>query len=321
MAKRFSKELEKEIINYYYSNSNITSTDIAKKYCISMTGARAVMKRNNLDSRLKNVIPVETINLIVELYKKGNSTTEISNLTGHSPSSILINLRKRNIQIRTKVETSSKYKCNSNYFKCIDTEEKAYWLGFIYADGCIVEPKSKAHNNYLSILLAIKDIKHLYKFKQNIEFTGPVKEGQYYNPTQKKYYKNCHVTIRSTELINDLLLLGIKPRKTKHCLFPLNKIPLIFMNHFIRGYFDGDGGISKEGAEITIAGTNNFLQEVINIFSLIDITPTKLYNKGGVYQYTKHGKKQVTKILDWMYKSSNIFLDRKYNLYKLYCDK
>jgi intein-encoded DNA endonuclease-like protein len=321
MPKKFSKELEKEIVNYYNSNNKITSTDIVKKFSISSTGAIAVMKRNNLASRIKNESTEETKKLIVKLYLEGKSTTEISKIVPLSPSNILIQLRKKNIIIRNKIQTSFKYQCEENYFQSIDTEEKAYWLGFIYADGCIVRPKNKNNNRYLSILLAIKDISHLYKFKKAINFNGPVKQGKYFNPVQEKHYKNCTITIRSNKLISDLNLLGVMPHKTKHCLFPINKIPNKFIKDFIRGYFDGDGGISKKGTEITIVGTYSFLKEVVNIFTTIEITPTKLYNKGGVYQYTKHGKKQVSKLLHWMYKSSNIFLDRKYNLYKLYCDQ
>ena len=54
-----------------------------------------------------------------------------------------------------------KHNLNKEYFKNIDTEEKAYWLGFIYADGYII----KSEKNYeLGIELNYKDVEHLNKF-------------------------------------------------------------------------------------------------------------------------------------------------------------
>ena len=44
-------------------------------------------------------------------------------------------------------------------FETIDTEEKAYWLGFMYADGYI-----GASRYSVGINLSLKDIDHLKKF-------------------------------------------------------------------------------------------------------------------------------------------------------------
>lgn len=55
-----------------------------------------------------------------------------------------------------------KYTFNENIFSIIDNEEKAYWLGFLYADGyltdqglfgCALQEKDKAHlNKFLTFL-------------------------------------------------------------------------------------------------------------------------------------------------------------------------
>ena len=37
-----------------------------------------------------------------------------------------------------------KHNLNKDYFKNIDNEEKAYWLGFIAADGCIYKMSKTA---------------------------------------------------------------------------------------------------------------------------------------------------------------------------------
>lgn len=42
------------------------------------------------------------------------------------------------------------------YFENIDTEEKAYWLGFLYADGYV-----NANEDKIELCLAEKDFHHL----------------------------------------------------------------------------------------------------------------------------------------------------------------
>ena len=41
-----------------------------------------------------------------------------------------------------------KYSLNDDYFSVIDNEHKAYWLGFLYADGSLSKtaPRCSGHN-------------------------------------------------------------------------------------------------------------------------------------------------------------------------------
>lgn len=61
---------------------------------------------------------------------------------------------------------------NDNIFSLIDTEEKAYWLGFLYADGYI----RKGENNHISIVLQQRDINHLVKFKKFLNSPAKVSD-------------------------------------------------------------------------------------------------------------------------------------------------
>ena len=72
------------------------------------------------------------------------------------------------------------YTLNENFFETIDTEDKAYWLGFIYADGYITKSKTGQHN--LGIKLSIKDLAHLQKFALDIKTNKPI--GIYKEQTQ-----------------------------------------------------------------------------------------------------------------------------------------
>ena len=43
-------------------------------------------------------------------------------------------------------EILRKYNVNHDFFESINTEERAYWLGFISADGCISERYNYKNN-------------------------------------------------------------------------------------------------------------------------------------------------------------------------------
>nr|DAG90196.1 MAG TPA: endonuclease [Crassvirales sp.] len=69
----------------------------------------------------------------------------------------------RNIEI---INTGSKSEFNRDFFSVIDTEEKAYWLGFLYADGFI-----SASGNTVGLSISLKDIDHLKKYNNALNYT------------------------------------------------------------------------------------------------------------------------------------------------------
>lgn len=108
------------------------------------------------------------------------------------------------------------------------SSEMAYILGFIAADGCLVEHG----NGYHGLDITSKD-KNLLILIKNIMQAGH-KIGE--------KTRAWHLQVRNARIYKDLLSLGLKPRKSKTMLFP--KVPKPYMPDFVRGYFDGDGGIT-----------------------------------------------------------------------------
>ena len=115
-----------------------------------------------------------------------------------------------------------------NFFSIIDTEEKAYWLGFLAADGNV-----GSNNPVVSIHLSLTDVDHLSKIRQSLQSTHPI----------KIYNKSCYFTIRSKILTDDLKQYGIVPRKDRIVRAP--QIDTFFVRHFWRGVIDGDGCLYK----------------------------------------------------------------------------
>lgn len=203
-----------------------------------------------------------------------------------------------------------KYQLNENYFELIDSEDKAYWLGFIAADGCV-------YGNELKIELAGKDVDHLYKFRKAIESTHPVKE--FIRDDKWGKYKKCWIRLKSKKLIKDLENLEIKSRKTKNLQWI--QVNDNLMKHFIRGYVDGDGSFysairnnrKSKSCSFKVTSTQDVCNGIKNILmkecSLSDI---KL-EKHSSYTYTLRwgGRLQAFKIGKYLYEDANIFMNRK----------
>jgi len=125
-----------------------------------------------------------------------------------------------------------KYKFDSEYFKTIDSNEKAYWLGFIYADGNV-------YKYTLGIKLAGCDLSVLEKFKQDISANCPIK------PVKDK--DAYVIKINSKELIAQLAVLGVTANKSDKISWP--PIKKEFYPAFILGFYDGDGWITAKHAK------------------------------------------------------------------------
>lgn len=199
-----------------------------------------------------------------------------------------------------------KYSCEYSYFKTIDTEEKAYWLGFLYADGCV-------HNKRLSLELQEKDLSHLKLFKDSISSTHPI---TYLKPREKfpgSYSKPAYrFRISSPELSKDLASHGMTPNKTFTATFPV--LPNNLTHHFIRGLLDGDGSVhfnkEKNSKFVYFLGTEDIIQNVI-----INIGINKNYQPYAKIFRVKYGSlKHIKYLYKYLYKDASVFLNRKKNI-------
>ena len=260
-----------------------------------------------------------------ELYKKGEAMFN----NGISLSKIGDELRIGGGQFSKYLKSKgyvieqnkTKYTYNKDFFKVIDSEEKAYWLGFIYADGCIEEKKKsngKVSAMELTISLAEVDRGHLEKFLKSIESNSPIRSKK--ATCNGKVFPACRCAVCCTELCRDLIKLGVVPNKSLILKFPTEEqVPKYLLKHFIRGYVDGDGTvrISKRNQPcLSMCGTLEFLEGVRQA--------TNWENKIGIDKRNglhrlELGCSKAKKQLDFLYSEANIYLDRKYEKYLEIC--
>lgn len=254
-------------------------------------------------------------NLVIERYNELKNLKKVAKSFGVSLRPIKRILKENNFEL-----TNRRYEVNHDYFESIDTEEKAYWLGFLFADGCVRKTKS---GSQLVLKLSVKDEEHLKLFKSNINSEHKI--DYYQNKTVSKKgtlstSDNCVIRINSNKLIEDIINQGCTPRKT----FTIDK-PTIdekFYKDFIRGYYDGDGNFfysekTKMSVVTIVCASEKFREFLIEVIS-------KIPNIGNIHEDKEKYNIKIVNIvgivsfLDYVYKESNIHLERKKEYYEKY---
>ena len=262
---------------------------------------------------------------IIEIYKceylNGISTVELGKKYNVKPKYFSRWFNKLGLRVRSNKENSRMYYLNDDYFKAIDTPEKAYWLGFIYADGYITSSNGKK----IGITLSLKDIDHVKKFKQSVKSTYPIKE-YCYDTSYKKDTEYCRLLMSSDNMYDNLMSYGVFENKTNIIKKP--NIEYNMFRYFILGYFDGDGSIYKNNSKypsysISIVGTDDLLNFIHDYFYENNLTKRKSSNLekrklNQLVSYIRYGGNNVVNdILSHLYDGidTNIPLDRKYKLF------
>ena len=178
------------------------------------------------------------------------------------------------------LKASRKHHFNEHYFDVIDTEDKAYWLGFWFADGNIQFKKSKytdgTKGGVAEITLKATDKSHLVKMLRCMDADEdfPIQDKEV-KLGGKKYYA-CRVNLHSIDLCYGLNNQGCVPKKSLILKPPHIREDLI--PHFVRGYFDGDGCVSfneeTKKYSVSFLGTEEFLNYIKQHSGISDVNIT-----------------------------------------------
>lgn len=158
---------------------------------------------------------------------------------------------------------------NRHIFDNIDSAEKAYWLGFIIADGYLNDDK-----NMLRIKLGNKDKSHLEKFINFLNGDLSMLKSEIHNITGNTQW---YVSTYSPQIHDALKNLKVEQAKSgKEHIPPINPQ---YYRDFIRGLWDGDGFIRESLSGIGLVGSYECLSFVQQIFEKkLGIKPLKIYS-------------------------------------------
>lgn len=261
----------------------------------------------------------ELQNQIIAAYKNNISLRQIEKDFNVSRKTISKFLEEKGIKT-VKENHYRKYFHNFDFFEKIDSEEKAYWLGFMFADGYIVNYDNYYGEDVLGLSVSLKDQEVLEKFKKSIQATNPIKCYQRKEPGEPM----VRLQMSSQKTVNDLISHGCVKQKSL-ILQPPKEIPEEFLPHFIRGLFDGDGCItsslkgSYESYQVDITSTFlmvNWIKEKVGMGSIV-----KDSRREKTYYYTLGGNQQVIKFYHYLYNNATIYLNRKYDKFQQLLNK
>jgi hypothetical protein len=257
---------------------------------------------------MKNI----NINDII-LLSENKSQKEIAEFFNVSTSTIGSLLRKNNIKTKRSRLNESKLKFNINYFDIIDSGEKAYWLGFISADGCLKSNK---------VRLVSKDEEVIVKFKNAIESEHKITRSITTDKRSGKKHELFIISI-TNNIFTKKLEKFINIDKSDN--FNLPKIDNNLYTFFLAGLFDGDGSFSiygdnKNRIRVSLISTKECLEQIIDLLELnigLNKRPTII---GHYTTYRLHLYKYSKCFLDYIYdeKHSKLYLSRKYDKYYEY---
>lgn len=256
---------------------------------------------------------------IIEDYKNGKSMRQIEKDYGVTRQSVANYLEEEKIKTQSG-NHYRKYYHNFDFFEDINTEEKAYWLGFMFADGYIVDYSSKYGEDKFGITLHMDDMETLEKFKNSISSTNPITD------VSSNGRKLIRIIMSSQKTVDDLIKHGCVKQKSLILKPPIG-VPKNLVHHFIRGFFDGDGSIFYNKSEferhenwntpsysISITSTKEMIEWIIDTIGFGNLSKEKRRER--TWYYRQSGNQKVKLFCDFIYKDATIFMERKYKLYQ-----
>ncbi len=313
MAKQKYVEVAPEICKDYLSGILLDS--ISAKFNIPKPSIYSLLHRNNIDPNrgAPRLFTTDDEATIGELYSSGAPMEVLAKKYGCAVSTICLTIQRLGIKARTNRKYHIGY---IDFFDAIDTESKAYWAGFITADGCITDNKKS-----LILTLQTRDGSHIERFIAAIHSDYRVRSVRQ-NSSGRSY---ATVQIYDKRFVQGLLKLpGVGPRKTSTIRWPGTFITHNLLRHYLRGYTDGDGGFyigvrnNRPSVRHAYGVASNFsfisgLQQ--HLIEACNLQKTKLYKRKDKpdrsWSLKYGGRLQVSRIFSYLYKDATIWLPRK----------
>jgi DNA-binding CsgD family transcriptional regulator len=290
-------------------NQNMSCYEIQKRLGISRNSVNYHLKKMGFDTSIRSTQRKDKLKNytteIVNLYLKGKSLKSISRQFGASTVNVRNILLKNNVTLREQKE----YSVNKNYFDTIDTEEKAYFFGWLVTDGAVTGN---------CVRLKITDREVVENFKKALEYEGPIYIQQPKGTNKKVQYI---LAVVRKELAARLTKNGCMQNKTFQLTFPGEDIvPQYLMRHFLRGVLEGDGciGVEKDRNRwrVSISGCTAFIEGMgIFLKQLFDLKYAITQHKN-IVQFRLWDKHHIKTFLDYIYSDTSLYLTRKYLLYQ-----
>lgn len=313
MKKKWTEQ-ENELLTVKYNGKNVS--EIALLLDRSVTSVKGHIAQLHL---AKNSRAMKKWTSAEDEYLKsrynGSNSKELADKLGRTLQSI----RKRIKTVGLSMPRQ-KYTCNCDYFEDIDSPDKAYWLGFLSADGCVVD---NGGSMKLKLTLKAEDHSHLEKLAKDLNSNAPIRdiEQAYKYQGIKRKRESSELIIHSTKLCKDLASHGVTSNKT-YVLQPPS-ISNEYIWDYLRGFHDGDGSFSmrlrpgrtKPSVESSVVGASErFLNWYSKILNANGVNAHVYVKRAGNWRVVVSSVDGVDALINHFYNNSNTYLDRKYKI-------
>lgn len=298
---RFHNSNDIDIIELYLNGTPVV--DIARRYNVDKATIYSICDKYNIPRKKAQFHDEFDID-IIRLYDEGYSTNEIATIYGVCHNTIADIVRTYS-SIRSTSERHRKYTIDEHYFDEIDTPNKAYILGILYADG------TNDECGRIALSLQERDIDILQKIQKEIGSNEPLNYREF-KKVNENWSNQWRMFINNKHISNTLSKYGVVKNKTFVVEYP-RWLDDSLHSHFIRGMIDGDGSITQN--YISLAGTYDICYIAGEILKdKCDIQYT-IYASNNIYSLRIYRKIDRIKVLSFLYKDADLFLNRKYNEY------
>lgn len=246
---------------------------------------------------------------LVKAYKDGMTVSQVAEKYGVGDHYVFNRVKG----LRSK--RGPQVKWNEDFFEKIDSEEKAYWLGFLMADGSVVV-RARENKYCMSVGLQIRDRGALEKLLCVV--------GRGVGLLRERDGRYVYCSLCSKKLCLDLISHGVVSNKSSGSDLYVVGVPEELLRHFWRGFFDGDGWITYCGRDrvtllVGFGGVSEPLLNQLNEFLVRKGIVLKgkflsVHLRGDdrlPFYVLKGYARNAEKILDLLYEGSTVSLDRK----------
>jgi len=301
------EDLENKVVELY--ETGMSFAKVSKETGVSTTTVRRICSRRKVVSRSTRT-DADIERDILERYNSGESSEKIATDVGMNGSTICRIVTRLGGIIRPSEENKRKYAIREDFFHTIDTEEKAYLLGFLYADGSVHK-----RDNSFKVEINKQDIDMLEKFIDAIFINDRPKIGV---DTNDRIY----ITVSGIKIKQDLITNGCVPDKAFKIRLPkLRSKAQMF--HFLRGMYDGDGCIhignvddsGKKRVRVILTCFHKFIADVeayLIQYGIYGSVSPSTHNDGNSADLSISTREMADKLLELLYGNATIYLDRKY---------
>lgn len=295
MQSKADEQLQKLIL------AGKTYASISAKLKIGVSTIWRYKHRHNLTKKYKHWTSSET-RLLKEKY---GSSSKIFQKIKKTKAAIYKKAFKLGINRKFR---KRKYRLNKKFFDTW-TLQSSYVMGWLYSDGNVTKDLRT-----FSLHLNKKDLKIVKHIKKALKSAHPiVLRGKY-----------MEFRVHSKDIVKILCSKGCIPNKTKKIRFPKG-LSKKYINHFVRGYFDGDGSIhfnKPNTIKIRIVGYYKFIKELKEqIKNCARVKATKIKKQQGCWAIEIYGD-NARSFCKWIYKGAGkLYLERKYRRYAIHLKK